>query len=536
MVYAQRSLNTKINFILQLGYFKAKSMFFVFDLKMIEEDAKYVLDNHFPQLVELPKQDIHKNSRLFIQNKILQLFNYRLCDQTTRAILQTKATQLAKICTKPIHIFNELVKFLESQRIILPGYSFFQEEIVGRALTLERARLETMVQRRITPDVKSILQGLLEANDDLYALTILKKEPKDFKFKEMSFEIQKCINIGPLFDFASRLLEDLEISNENIRYNASLVDYYTVYKLKRMSKGIVYLYLLCFVYSRYQRIKDNLINCLIYFVRKYLDAAKLFAREQVYAQKIEGNNNLSKTGKILDIFVDETISDDTKFGDVKKHVFSILPQQKISFMSRYIAKTKFDEGGYIWEYHLQNAKTIKKNLRPVFMNINFESHIENDPLLDGVQFMKAAFQRGKSLNQFNPEDFPQEFIPTKLKRYIYESKIKKFKGNARRIKMVNGDKYEFLIYQLLMKHLEAGDVFSRDSIRFRSFEDDLVSNARWEQKEIILKELDLPALSIPIERQLVGFKAELEAKYSDVNRRILTGENKYIKIIGMNWI
>jgi len=41
-----------------------------------------------------------------------------------------------------------------------------------------------------------------------------------------------------------------------------------------------------------------------------LDNAKQFARDQVYAQKVEGNENLSKTSKILDLFVDQTISDD----------------------------------------------------------------------------------------------------------------------------------------------------------------------------------------------------------------------------------
>ena len=136
-VYSHRSLHTKMNFILQLGYFKAKSMFFVFDLQTIKEDAQYILTNHFSQHDAFPEKDIPHRTRVFIQNKILQLFNYRLCDQKTKVFLQIKANQLAKISTKPIHIFNELVKYLENQSIVLPGYSFFQEEIVGRALTHE---------------------------------------------------------------------------------------------------------------------------------------------------------------------------------------------------------------------------------------------------------------------------------------------------------------------------------------------------------------------------------------------------------------
>lgn len=75
-------------------------------------------------------------------------------------------------------------------------------------------------------------------------------------------------------------------------------------------------------------------------------------------------------------------------------------------------------------------------------------------------------------------------------------------------------------------------MFSRDSIRFRSFEDDLIDETKWKQKDIILKELDLPALNTPIEQQLRDFKIELEDKYREVNRRIEKGENKHIKVKG----
>jgi len=311
-----------------------------------------------------------------------------------------------------------------------------------------------------------------------------------------------------------------------------LVDYYTIYKLSRMSTGIVYVYLLCFVYNRYQRIKDNLINCLISYVRKYSDMAKQFAIDQVYAQKVEGNENLSKTGKILDLFVDQEIPDDISFGEVKKRAFSILPEDKFSFMSSYISKTKFDETGYVWEHHQKLAKTIKKNLRPVFMNIEFESHIVDDSLIKGVIFLKEAFRQGKSLSRYDIQEFPQDLIPKKLKRYLYETEQKKVASKSRRLKTINGDKYEFLVYILLRKHLESGDVFSRDSIRFRSFEDDLIDETKWKQKDIILKELDLLALNMPIDKQLREFKNELEGKYCEVNRRIQEGKNKHIKVTG----
>jgi len=440
--------------------------------------------------------------------------------------------QLAKISIKPIYIFKELVIYLQSQLIVLPAYYFLRDDVVGNGLTIERARLESVLKKQITPETAELLKDLLRADNDRYELSILKKEPKDFSYTEMALEIKKCILVKPLFMFSCQFLAAIDISSENIKHYASLVDYYTIYKLNRMNTNIVYIYLLCFVHNRYQRIKDNLINCLISYVRSYSDSAKQFARDKVYSQEVEGNINLDKVSRILDLFVDPTISGELSAADFKKQAFGILPKDKIPFMSRYISKIKFDEVGYVWDYHKQNAATLKKNLRPVFMNIDFASHVIEDELIKGVNFLKEAFLQGKSLNQFDIQNFPQGLIPTQLKRYLYEMKQKNIDGKSCHVKTVNGDKYEFLIYLLLRKSIESGDIFSKDSVRFRSFEDDLIDEARWQQKDIILTELALPALSTTIEQQLREFKVELENKYRDVNLRIAEGKNKHIKVTG----
>ena len=56
-----------------------------------------------------------------------------------------------------------------------------------------------------------------------------------------------------------------------MRFYASLVDYYTVYKLKRMEPATARLYLLCFVTDRYRQLNDHLIDALRSLVRRYLD-------------------------------------------------------------------------------------------------------------------------------------------------------------------------------------------------------------------------------------------------------------------------
>jgi hypothetical protein len=59
------------------------------------------------------------------------------------------------------------------------------------------------------------------------------------------------------------------------------VTYDSVFRLKRLDAWAVSLYLLCFVYHRYQRLHDHLLESLIYHVRPYVDAAKDVSKERV---------------------------------------------------------------------------------------------------------------------------------------------------------------------------------------------------------------------------------------------------------------
>ena len=42
------SIKSRIYYILQLGYFKARQMFFVFELQEVSEDARYIIEQYFP--------------------------------------------------------------------------------------------------------------------------------------------------------------------------------------------------------------------------------------------------------------------------------------------------------------------------------------------------------------------------------------------------------------------------------------------------------------------------------------------------------
>lgn len=225
-----RLLRAQIYFILQLGYFKAKKMFFNFSFNDVQNDIQFILQNNFPGIYNLEGSRLTHKPRSKQQRRILKLLNFKICSKTERKELLEKAKYLATIYTKPLYIFKELFNDLENRRVVFPAYSFFQD-IIGKALSYETVRLERIFKENASEEIKERLDHLLIAETSLYELTLLKKEPRDFSYSEITREVHKRDSIKSLYDYSCDFLPKLGISNENVKYYASLVDYYSIFRL-----------------------------------------------------------------------------------------------------------------------------------------------------------------------------------------------------------------------------------------------------------------------------------------------------------------
>jgi TnpA family transposase len=522
------SLKSRLYAILQLGYFRARHQFFVFRLHDVEEDARYLQALYFPTLpASFLEWTIAKTTRLKQQRLILALCQYRICDAKTRRQLQRKAQQAARVSSKPVYVLRTLLRTLEEQRIVVPGYSLLQETI-GQALTAEQARVLALLRQHLSAADEHALHLLLADAPGLYAITQFKREPRDFRYQEIQRELRRREQLRALYAVAQRVLPVLTISNESITYYASLVSYYSVYKLKRMKTEPVALYLLCFVFHRYQRLHDHLFHSLLYHVRRYMDDAKEKAKERITAYALEGNQNLPKAGQVLKLFTDSRIAAQTPFSDVQARAFAILPRARLeSVVDHLTTDAHFDETALQWEQIDVLAPQFKRHLRPILLAVDFSLSASHAPLKVAVQFLKVIFRKGQTLSQVPLSRVPQHVIPETSKRYLYRQ-------DAQGQRRLLPNRYEFLIYRLLRNGLESGDAFCRESVRFRSFEDDLLTDQQWQQKEQLLIAIDLPLLQQPIAEHLAVLEHRLETRLAEVNRRIDSGENSALQLNSRN--
>ena len=504
------TIGVKVDFILQLGYFKAKSMFFRFNLNQISQDVKYIMHEYFPKQRFL-KKTVSKNLRLSNKNRVLSLLSYKHYESSMRDDLKNKAQEIATIGINASFAFRQLLLYLENKRISIPPYSIFQD-VISIAISNEEARIDDIISKHTTAKINHVFSLLLKKDDYLYEITALKKKPKDFTYKEIMTEVSKHKTSKELYQFAKKIIPKLGISKQNVDYYASMAEYYNVYKLRRMKLQKAQLYLLCFVYHRFQQINDNLIHCFIYWVDKYTQTGKQKAKEEIYQHKLEVNNHLPKVSQLLGLYIDESIVETETFGSVRKKAFQIIQKEKIPLIQQYLSGISFDKVELEWQGYELSTHKIRKNLRPIFSCLNLDGKIGNSTL-KGIDLLSSKLLKNTD------SKIPKCLVPKNIRSYLSTERNE-----------INPDRFEFFIYQKIIEQLESGDLFCSDSTKFRSLANDLLSDSVWKNKSKIIKKLAIPKLRTPIKSLLKELGDIIDVRLLEVNERIKNGENEHIKI------
>ena len=135
-----------VHLTLQLGYFKAKWQLFSYEPDAVSDDLRYILARYFPGKGFADIQQPSRPTRLALQQTVLKLFDYHLCDSAAKDELERKAQRNARLSTQPLYLLREALQHLTTQRIVAPPYTFLQD-MVGRVVTRERTRITHLLGR-----------------------------------------------------------------------------------------------------------------------------------------------------------------------------------------------------------------------------------------------------------------------------------------------------------------------------------------------------------------------------------------------------
>lgn len=114
------TIKTKVHFILQLAYFKAKNQFFTFTFDDVRADVDYVLAKFFKKTDGVFQGNISRQRINQQKQIILNLFDYQAWSVKQAIQVEAHIGELLRYYPKSHDAFRQLLVYLDNQKIVIP--------------------------------------------------------------------------------------------------------------------------------------------------------------------------------------------------------------------------------------------------------------------------------------------------------------------------------------------------------------------------------------------------------------------------------
>jgi len=506
-------LHAQVYCLLQIGYFKAKHAFFRFDWSEVEDDCAFVLSRYFHGEA-FERKPITKHEHYTQRERVAELFGYQLWAADFLPRLEQQATQTVRRDVAPGFVAAELIIWLNKHKIIRPGYTTLQE-LISETLSAERRRLGGLLAEVLDDAAKAALAQLLVRDDTLSQLAALKQDAKSFGWRQMIREREKRALLEPLHRIVKALLPKLDVSQQNLLYYASLANFYTVHDLRNLKVDQTHLYLLCYAWQRYRQLSDNLVDAMAYHMKQLEDESSALAQKSFLAEHVRRQQDTPQVGRLLLIYVDDTVADATPFGTVRQRAYKIMPRDTLQITGQRLSVKLMSKLALHWQAVDSLTERIRRHLRPLYVALDFASTVPDSPWLVALAWAKSVFAKQQRLSQRSLAECPAATLPKRLRPYLLT-----FDADGKPTGL-HADHYEFWLYRQIRKRFQSGEIYLDDSLQHRHFSDELVS---MDEKADALAQMDIPFLRQPVDAQLDALTVELRAQWLAFNSELKQGK------------
>jgi len=504
--------NNAVYFLICLAFFKVKKTLVKFQYREVTQERRYVMRRYYPNLPSPKTLPQNKSTITRIENVVLKVCGYQRLTVTNLQIIKNGLQKMAPSKPKQRELLKALLALLDQHQIAIPVLTNLKE-IVSDVWVREQNRLVNAYKRYSSKSQRAMILSLLAKTEDFHNITNIRQDLKGFRTQELQAEIEKHVKIKPIFIFASSILPKLSLPITTVEYYATLIHYYSGSRLKQINHLVSQLYLVCYCFSRYQMINDNLLDALKKRTMDYKASAKKYANEQAL-QQLDIANDIRK--KVSTMLMAIRQSSGAKVS--KRVLYKHLPANEWLTAAALLAEDKFDKEILFWQHVDNIEKSIKLSLRPILKVIDII--VINNNIFDStIKYLKTSIAKGN----FHKKPLPshlKNWVPARYREYIF------YDGN------VIHNRFEFLLYMQIAHHMMTDKLSLKYTVKYKSIDDHCYQQHKWKkEKSTILRKLGQTKLKAPIDNTIKEKRRTIEKLYKEVNDSILKGNNDAIKVI-----
>jgi hypothetical protein len=258
---------------------------------------------------------------------------------------------------------------------------------------------------------------------------------------------------------------------------------------------------------------------MAYHMKQLEDESSAGAKQSFVAEQVRRQQDTPQVGRLLSLYVDDSVTDPTPFGEVRQRAYKIMPRDA----AKHRAAHEREAGeqarctGRRWTAWPSAFAAIYGRCTSRLTSPGTDP---DSPWLVALAWAKGVFAKQQRLSQRPLAECPAATLPKRLRPYLLT-----FDADGKPTGL-HADRYEFWLYRQVRKRFQSGELYLDDSLQHRHFSDELVS---LDEKADVLAQMDIPFLRQPVDAQLDALAAELHAQWLAFNRELKQGKLTHLE-------
>lgn len=501
-----------VYFAITLVFFKLKRTFIAFQYQDVLVERQHIMQRYFPHKA-VPKSLPPKASKSRIDLKIIELCQANRFNGAIAQTIQDELQEIATYAPRQRQLLKELLRLFTKHNVVIPGHTTIQNLVI-RAWNHEHRRVLQAYTRYTTKQQRAAILALLDETtaDKQSNILTVKADLKSFHTHDLWTEIEKHAQLKAIFECAKTIMHKLNLPLKTCTYYASLIQYYNRSRMKQINPQKMGLYLLCYVFIRYQSTNDTLIDAFKKRVADTIGKANRYADEQRLKQ-LDQSEETRKQISAMMLMVHKRPSATIS----KKLLYHYIPEEQWVEAAHALVDEHFNTKLLFWKYIDSLEDSIKLGIRSVFCALDF-TQVKNDALNTIIDHMKKHIEAGTITSAPFPATF-HKWVDKKQRVHVIKNDV------------VIPNRFEFLMYMKIMHAMDGNKITFQHSVRYKNIDDEMILPQVWRRiKKPTLEKLNYSKLSTPMYQTLKLKRKESIELYRKVNEAIENGENTSVII------
>lgn len=259
---------------------------------------------------------------------------------------------------------------------------------------------------------------------------------------------------------------------------------------------------------------------MFFHMKRLEDESRSVAKQLLADVQEKHRRETSKIGRLLSLYVDDSVPDPTTFGEVRRRAWKIMPREALKTTAQRMSVKPVSELALQWHAVDGMTASIRRHLQPLFLSLDLTSVVHDSPWAEVLSWLRMVFSKKQALSQQSlPECLPGT-LPERLRPYLLEF------GEDGEPTGLNAGRYEFWLYRQIRKRFQTGEFHLNNSLRHRHISDELIPEG---EQAAVLAEMNIPFLQTPVKTQLKALESELHRQWKAFNRELRQGKLKQLE-------